>query len=59
MKFAMQDNRRDAFLAKQHRQEGFVARASASGMSQSQQIDAAKLFPRNVVRQFKVVSWVR
>lgn len=59
MKFAMQDNRRDAFLDKKRRQEGFVARAAACGLSQAQEINAAKLFPRSVVQQCKVVRWVR
>lgn len=59
MKFAMQDRRQDAFSEKNRRQDSFVARASAMGMSQSQIVDSAKLFPRGIVQQCKVIRWVR
>ncbi len=59
MKFAMQGQPRNALQEKKLRQESFVARAAAQGLSQSQEIEAAKLFPKAIAQQCKVVRWVR
>jgi len=46
-------------LSKKDRQEAFVVRAADQRLSQEQAIDQARLIPKSVVSQFKVVRWVR
>lgn len=46
-------------LSKKDRQEAFVVRAADQRLSQEQVVDQARLIPKSVVSQFKVVRWVR
>lgn len=44
---------------KQRRQRSFYGRMADRGASVAQAVESAKLFPKSVVRQFRVESWAR
>lgn len=46
-------------LSKKDRQKAFVVRAAEQRLPQEQAIDQARLIPKSIVSQFKVVRWVR
>lgn len=59
MKSAQEGSYNRYDLSQKDRQKAFIVHAADQRLSQEQAIDQARLIPKSIVLQFKVVRWVR